>query len=166
MTFISCVPSFFELVLRDALETASLDHLALGGEAFTGEFRNEISRHLNVTRITNLYGPTEATIDAVSHRVAGDEVGSVIPIGHPMANYRIYVLDGGLEPVPAGVVGELYIAGVGLARGYLNRAVADGGAVCRRPESARRAAGCTGPATWRGGGRTACWSFWAAPTRR
>ena len=122
VTFISCVPSFFESVLRDAPETASLDHLALGGEAFTGEFRNEISRHLNVARITNLYGPTEATIDAVSHRVVGDEVGSVIPIGHPMANYRIYVLDGGLEPVPAGVVGELYIAGVGLARGYLNRA--------------------------------------------
>ena len=122
VTFISCVPSFFESVLRDAPDTASLDHLALGGEAFTGEFRNEISRHLKVARITNLYGPTEATIDAVSHRVVGDEIGSVIPIGHPMANYRIYVLDGGLEPVPAGVVGELYIAGVGLARGYLNRA--------------------------------------------
>src|SRR6185295_11656682 len=122
VTFISCVPSFFESVLRDAPEAASLDHLALGGEAFTGELRNEISRHLKVARITNLYGPTEATIDAVSHRVVGDEAGSVIPIGHPMANYRIYVLDGGLEPVPAGVVGELYIAGVGLARGYLNRA--------------------------------------------
>src|SRR5204862_3031459 len=70
----------------------------------------------------NLYGPTEATIDAVSHRVVGDEVGSVVPIGHPMANYRVYVLDGGLEPVPAGVVGELYLAGGGLARGYLHRA--------------------------------------------
>ena len=154
VTFISCVPSFFESVLRDAPEDASLDHLALGGEAFTGEFRSEISRHLKVARITNLYGPTEATIDAVSHRVVGDEAGSVIPIGHPMANYRVYVLDGGLEPVPAGVVGELYIAGVGLARGYLNRAsltaerfVADphGGCMARR-------AGCTGPATWRGGG--------------
>ena len=161
VTFISCVPSFFESVLRDAPETASLDHLALGGEAFTGEFRNEISRHLNVARITNLYGPTEATIDAVSHRVVGDEVGSVIPIGHPMANYQVYVLDGGLEPVPAGVVGELYIAGVGLARGYLNRAsltaerfVADPNRRGRQPDvpdrgpgavAVRRCAGVPGP---------------------
>ena len=166
VTFISCVPSFFESVLRDAPATASLDHLALGGEAFTGEFRNEISRHLNVARITNLYGPTEATIDAVSHRVVGDEVGSVIPIGHPMANYRIYVLDGGLEPVPAGVVGELYIAGVGLARGYLNRASLTAERFVADPHGARPAAGCTGPGTWRGGGPMVCWSSWAAPTRR
>ena len=121
VTFISCVPSFFESVYRDAPDGACLDHLALGGEAFTSEFRSEISRHVKLNRITNLYGPTEATIDAASHRVSGDEAGSIVPIGHPMANYRIYVLDGGLEPVPAGVVGELYIAGFGLARGYHRR---------------------------------------------
>ncbi|MEA2885610.1 MAG: hypothetical protein QOH32_4967, partial [Bradyrhizobium sp.] len=120
VTFVSCVPSFFESVLVDAPVTASLDHLALGGEAFTGEFRSEISRRLKLGRLTNLYGPTEATIDAISYRV-GEEAGP-IPIGHPMANYRAYVLDAGLEPVPSGVVGELYIAGVGLARGYLHRA--------------------------------------------
>ena len=85
VTFVSCVPSFFESVLHDAPADASLDHLALGGEAFTGEFRSEIARHVAVARITNLYGPTETTIDAVSHRVVGDEPGPVIPIGRPMA---------------------------------------------------------------------------------
>ncbi|MEI8151204.1 MAG: amino acid adenylation domain-containing protein, partial [Hyphomicrobiales bacterium] len=122
VTFISCVPSFFESVLREAPSDASLDHLALGGEAFTAEFRTEIARHVSVGRLTNLYGPTETTIDAASHRITGDESGPVIPIGHPMANYRTYVLDSGLEPVPAGIVGELYVAGLGLARGYLRRA--------------------------------------------
>ena len=101
---------------------ASLRHLALGGEAFTVEFRNEIARHLDVAQITNLYGPTEATIDAISFAVEGDEPGPHIPIGRPFSNYRAYVLDSGLQPVPAGVTGELYIAGAGLARGYLGRA--------------------------------------------
>ena len=89
----------------------SLKHLALGGEALTLQFKNKVSRHLKVAQITNLYGPTEATIDAISHAVADDDVGPNIPIGRPMANYRAYVLDDGLEPVPAGVAGELYIAG-------------------------------------------------------
>ena len=121
VTFISCVPSFFESVVREAPHSMSLDHLALGGEAFTGEFRNEIARYVEVARLTNLYGPTETTIDAISHRLIGDETSVVMPIGRPMPNYRAYVLDAGLQAVPAGVVGELYIAGVGLARGYLNR---------------------------------------------
>src|SRR5204863_880069 len=54
--------------------------------------------------------------------VEANETGPNIPIGQPMPNYRAYVLDDALEPVPANVVGELYIAGLGLARGYLNRA--------------------------------------------
>ena len=99
----------------------SLKHLALGGEAFTLQFKNKVSHHLKVAQITNLYGPTEATIDAISLAVADDAAGANIPIGRPMANYRAYVLDDDLEPVPAGVAGELYIAGQGLARGYLHR---------------------------------------------
>ena len=79
-----------------------MKHLALGGEALTLQFKNKVSRHLKVAQITNLYGPTEATIDAISHAVADDDIGPNIPIGRPMANYRAYVLDDGLEPVPAG----------------------------------------------------------------
>ena len=94
----------------------------LGGEALSLELQREISRNFKIGQVTNLYGPTETTIDAVGHVVARDESGLHVPIGRPLPNYRIYVLDDGLEPVPAGVAGELYIAGVGLARGYLNRA--------------------------------------------
>ena len=137
------------------------DHLALGGEAFTAEFRREISRHLKVARLTNLYGPTETTIDAVSHQLGGAvplelSGAAIAPIGRPMPNYRVYVLDGGLEPVPSGVVGELYIAGVGLARGYLAAFGSDGGAVCGRP--AWRAAWVGGRADVpdRGPGAVAC----------
>ena len=93
----------------------------LGGEILTTDLQKEISRAVNIARITNLYGPTETTIDAVGHVVTDTEDGVHIPIGRPLPAYRVYVLDDGLEPVPCGVAGELYIAGVGLARGYLNR---------------------------------------------
>ncbi len=132
VTFMSCVPSYLESILNQAPDTLSLKHLALGGEALTLQFKNKISRHLKVAQITNLYGPTEATIDAISHVVASDDVGPNIPIGRPMANYRAYVLDDGLEPVPPGVAGELYIAGDGLARGLSASPGTDGGAVRRR----------------------------------
>ncbi len=66
----SCVPSYLENILQQAPETASLRHLALGGEALTLQFKDKVSRHLNVAQITNLYGPTEATIDAISLAVA------------------------------------------------------------------------------------------------
>ena len=72
-------------------------------------------------QLENLYGPTEASIDVTRWACAGRRARAEVPIGRPIWNTRAYVLDGGLEPVPAGVVGELYIAGVGLARGYLDR---------------------------------------------
>jgi amino acid adenylation domain-containing protein len=121
VTFVSCVPSYLESIIRGAPEHTFLHHLVLGGELFTSAFAKEISRRLDVETITNLYGPTEATIDAIGFAVEGEQPGPHIPIGRPLSNYRVYVLDGCLEPVPVGVVGELYISGAGLARGYLGR---------------------------------------------
>src|SRR6202048_3848370 len=122
VTFVSCVPSYLESVIGAAPNGAELDHLALGGERFTSTFQQEILRRLAVGQITQLYGPTEATIDAVGFAVSDNQPGICVPIGRALSNYRVYVLDGGLQPVPAGVAGELYIAGAGLARGYLHRA--------------------------------------------
>src|SRR5262249_16166256 len=87
----------------------------------------------------NLSGPTEAAID-VTYWPCRDDCSGEVPIGRPIWNTRVYVLDGGLEPVPVGVVGELYIAGAGVGRGYVGR----GG----------RTAGCAVVgAVWGGGGR-------------
>ena len=118
---INCVPSFVTSIIHEAPNTACLDHLLLGGEVFTSKMGHEISAHLNINRVTNFYGPTETTIDAIGYSLAGVNGNFQIPIGTPLPNYCVYVLDGSLQPVPVGVPGELYIAGAGLARGYLNR---------------------------------------------
>jgi len=72
--------------------------------------------------LMNSYGPTEAVITSAMFDLPNDgPVGVRVPIGHPVAGHRCYILDRHLEPVPIGVPGELYVGGVGLARGYLNR---------------------------------------------
>ena len=144
---------------------ASLRRVICSGEALPAELRDRVGKYLPQVQLENLYGPTEASIDVTRWACAGDQSAEV-PIGRPIWNTQAYVLDGGLEPVPAGVVGELYIAGVGLARGYLNRASLTAERFVADPYGCGRAAGCTGPGTWRGGGRMACWSSWAGPTRR
>ena len=90
--------------------------LVTAGEACTRQVAESTRRF---TRVVNAYGPTESTVCATMHRI--DPAGSTVPIGRPLTNTRLYVLDSLLAPVPVGVAGELYIAGAGLARGYLNR---------------------------------------------
>ncbi|WP_217545222.1 non-ribosomal peptide synthetase [Streptomyces sp. GbtcB6] len=95
--------------------------LTVGGEAGATSLARPWSAG---RRMLNGYGPTETTIAATYHQVHPDDVDAPrpsLPIGRPIHNTRTYVLDPGLNPVPPGVVGELYLAGVGLARGYLRR---------------------------------------------
>ncbi|GLU50313.1 non-ribosomal peptide synthetase [Nocardiopsis ansamitocini] len=91
--------------------------VALGGEAVDADLWRTLTEHAGV-RAYNFYGPTETTVDSL---VAPIEVGQAPTIGRPVGNSRAYVLDGGLHPAPVGAVGELYIAGAGLARGYRSR---------------------------------------------
>jgi non-ribosomal peptide synthetase component F len=102
-------------------ECACIRQIVTSGEALNGVLQAETLRHLPSVKLWNLYGPTEAAIDVSYWLCRTDDGTQIPPIGHPIWNTQLYILDTSLEPVPAGVVGELYIAGAGLARGYLGR---------------------------------------------
>src|SRR5206468_241442 len=97
--------------------------LVVGGEQLVGEVVNQWRERHPTATVINEYGPTEATVGCIEYRVEpGHELApGAVPIGVPTWNTEVFVLDHWLRPVPAGVVGELYLAGAGLARGYLNR---------------------------------------------
>ena len=96
--------------------------LVIGGEALSWDMVAFWRKHAPGTRLINEYGPTETVVGCCTYDAAreGDFTGEV-PIGRPIANTALYILDARLEPVPVGVRGELYIGGAGVARGYLNR---------------------------------------------
>jgi amino acid adenylation domain-containing protein len=89
-----------------------------GGEALNGTVAAQLQQRC--AALWNLYGPTETTIWSAAYRVESANDG-IVPIGYPIANTQIYLLDGDLQPVPVGVPGEIYIGGGGLARGYRHR---------------------------------------------
>jgi amino acid adenylation domain-containing protein len=96
--------------------------LVLGGEATPPGLLGQLLEAAQDRSVINHYGPTETTIGVLTTRLGpGDMRAGIIPIGAPVANTRAYVLDARLEPVPAGVLGDLYIAGEQLARGYAHR---------------------------------------------
>ncbi|WP_329585306.1 non-ribosomal peptide synthase/polyketide synthase [Kitasatospora sp. NBC_01250] len=99
---------------------AGLRQVFVGGEAFGAQLAERVRAVWGVEPV-NLYGPTETTIQVTAGTPAGDGAGPLVPIGRPVRNTGLYVLDAGLRLVPPGVVGELYVAGEALARGYLGR---------------------------------------------
>jgi amino acid adenylation domain-containing protein/non-ribosomal peptide synthase protein (TIGR01720 family) len=122
ITTLHFVPSMLRVFLRtEGLERCqSLRQVICSGEVLSPDLQERFFEHLDA-ELHNLYGPTEAAIDVTSWACERGSGRRTVPIGRPIANTAIYVLDPHLQPVPVGVAGELYIGGVGLARGYLNR---------------------------------------------
>lgn len=115
----SMLPAFLEHVQAEACR--SIRRILCSGEALPFVMQQQVMHYLPHVELHNLYGPTEAAIDVTSWRCEPGKYEGLVPIGRPIANIRIYILDAQQEPVPLGAPGELYIAGVGVARGYLNR---------------------------------------------
>ncbi|WP_413051935.1 non-ribosomal peptide synthase/polyketide synthase [Pseudomonas aeruginosa] len=116
------VPSMLQAFLQDedVASCTSLKRIVCSGEALPADAQQQVFAKLPQAGLYNLYGPTEAAID-VTHWTCVEEGKDAVPLGRPPANLACYILDGNLEPVPVGVLGELYLAGRGLARGYHQR---------------------------------------------
>ncbi|QOQ76195.1 non-ribosomal peptide synthetase [Pseudomonas poae] len=123
VTTLHFVPPLLQLFIDEPLvaECTSLRRLFSGGEALPAELRNRVLAQLPAVQLHNRYGPTETAIN-VTHWHCKAEDGERSPIGRPLGNVICRVLDEHLNPLPAGVPGELCIGGIGLARGYLGRA--------------------------------------------
>jgi amino acid adenylation domain-containing protein/non-ribosomal peptide synthase protein (TIGR01720 family) len=119
VTLVNTVPSAMAELLRQGPLPPSARTVGLAGEPLPAELARRV-RAAGAVRLLNLYGPTEDTVYSTVAAVDGNELGGP-PIGRPLPGTRSYVLDGGMQPVPIGVAGELWLAGAGLARGYLHR---------------------------------------------
>jgi amino acid adenylation domain-containing protein len=122
ITTLHFVPSMLRLFLEEpALNTcASLRRVICSGEALPPDLVQRFFTRLGC-ELHNLYGPTEAAVDVTAWQCRPGDALRSVPIGRPIANTRIHILDRHMQPVPIGVAGELYIGGLGVARGYCNR---------------------------------------------
>ncbi|MEB3032474.1 non-ribosomal peptide synthetase [[Mycobacterium] nativiensis] len=136
VTTMHFVPSMLRRFLADpqAASCTGLRQVFCSGEALTPDLRDTFFEVLPA-ELYNLYGPTEAAIDVTHFHCVRGVSGGGIPIGRPIANIAIHLLDAAGNPVPVGVPGELHIGGVGVARGYLNRPEATAAAFLDDPFS-------------------------------
>lgn len=121
VTHLQCTPSMARLLTAERqsrLALRGLTAMLVGGEALPAPLAADLGE-LVLGKLINMYGPTETTVWSSTYEVAGDE--TTIPIGRPIANTALYILDERMEPVPIGTPGDLYIGGKGVARGYWRR---------------------------------------------
>ncbi|WP_181799355.1 non-ribosomal peptide synthetase [Kitasatospora acidiphila] len=123
VAYLKGTPSHLALLRALPADYSPTAELVLGGEPLPGSHLDQWRQEHPGVRVLNEYGPTETTVGCTTLAIEPGDVipGEVLSLGRPMWNCRLYVLDGALRPVPPGVVGELYIAGTCLARGYVAR---------------------------------------------
>ncbi len=150
ITSMHFVPSLLGLFLSlpGVNQWRTLQRVPIGGEALPGELADKFHATFDAL-LHNFYGPTETVINASRYKVEGKQGTRIVPIGTPKINTQIHLLDGALQPVPVGVIGEIYIGGTHVAQGYhrrptltAERFVADpftsGGRLYRSGDLARR----------------------------
>ena len=124
-SLVKITPAHLELLnqqIKPEEARGSTRVFVIGGENLVAESLALWRKFAPETRLINEYGPTETVVGCCTYEVAaGDPASGSVPIGRPIANTQLYILDRHLKPVPIGVMGELYIGGAGVARGYLNR---------------------------------------------
>jgi amino acid adenylation domain-containing protein len=123
VTHTLCLPSLYDVILASSApeQIASLRAIIVAGEACLPATVNAHYRMLPAAALYNEYGPTEGTVWSTVHQIMPEDAHGAIPIGRPIPNVQTYILDPYGQPAPIGVPGELYIAGAGLAVGYLNQ---------------------------------------------
>ena len=123
VTTLHFVPSMLRAFLEqgEAAECTSLRRVMSGGEALAPDLASLFFKQLPETRLHNQYGPTETAVDVTAKTVVAGSLTAEIPIGRPISNTRIYILDRYGEPAPTGAIGEIAIGGVQVGRGYLSR---------------------------------------------
>ena len=123
ITTLHFVPSMLQIFVEyaEAGSCTSVKRVMCSGEALSPVLAARLLERLEGTELHNLYGPTEAAVDVTAWRCAKEASDASVPIGRPISNTQIYILDQHGDPVPIGVAGEIHIGGVQVGRGYLNR---------------------------------------------
>uniref|UniRef100_UPI0038CD8F78 amino acid adenylation domain-containing protein n=1 Tax=Tumebacillus avium TaxID=1903704 RepID=UPI0038CD8F78 len=116
------VPAHLSALLTSGQNVLPLQRLVFGGEALCYELVEKVRQTAPDLQIFNHYGPTETTVGVLTNKIESGQHGATVPLGRPLANVEVHLLDRSLQPVPIGVPGELYIGGAQVAREYLNRA--------------------------------------------